>query len=155
MILYLGSSSLIALYAHEPQSDEIRSWVRVTEIVATCRIAYTEVISALDSRFRKGDISADDYERAVAAFNKDWEHLVTIDFDDREAGRFVKQYGLTRFGALHLSSARLIASEYEKLRRGRKGQGGSYLPLSLFFSSTDKTLVGAASAEGLKILPSA
>jgi len=153
MMLYLGSSSLVKLYVREPQSDQIKEWTEAAEIVATSRIAYTEVVSALDIRFKKTDLSAEDYERAVNAFHHDWEHIVRIDFDDREAGWFIKRYGLTRFGALHLSSAKLVITEYEKLRSASAKNGKTLPGLSLFFSSTDETLLRAATAEGLRVLP--
>jgi hypothetical protein len=98
-------------------------------------------------------VSVPDLERATDAFNRDWEYLVKIDFNDREAGRFVKQYGLTRFGALHLSSAKLILSEYEKQGSRRTKGGKSQSALNLLFSSSDEPLLRGARAEGLKILP--
>ncbi len=153
MILYLGSSSLIKLYATEVHSEELREWVRVAEIVATARIAYTEVTSALNIRLKKGDVSTDDFVRASERFAEDWESFAKVDFDDREAGRFVEQYGLSRFGALHLSAAKLILGFFEK-QSVRPGKEQGYQPgISLFFSSADRSLLNSAIREGLKILP--
>ncbi len=152
MILYLGSSSLIKLYAAEEGSGEIADWVRDAEVVATCRIAYTEVISVLDARFRRGDISAEDYKRAIDAFNRDWEFFAKADFDDREAGRLVRERGLTRFGAIHLSAAKLIASEYRRRFLSSTDNEGFRRRINLFFSSADPGLMEAATAEGLKVL---
>jgi uncharacterized protein len=153
MILYLGTTSLMTLYARESRSDAVRDWVRAAEIVATCRIAYPEIVSALDIRFRKGDISAGDFDRAMSAFSSDWEHFVRLDFDDKEAGEFVKKYGLTRFGALHLSSAKLVLSAHEQRITTPTDHNGSRSSLTLFFSSADPVLLRAAAAEGLKVLP--
>ena len=153
MILYLGTSSLIQLYADEPDSEAIRGWVRAAEIVATCRIAYTEVMAAVDLRFRKGHLTEDDYNLVSQRFSEDWERIVKVDFDDYEAGRFVKQYGLTRFGALHLSAAKLLVQEYDRQRAEREGIGALYNG-SLFFLSVDEKLCKAAASEGLRILPS-
>ena len=74
-----------------------------------------EVMSALDIRFRKGDLSKDDYDLVVERFSEDWKDFAKVDFDDLEAGNLVKKYGLTRFGAIHLSAAKLILREHEKL----------------------------------------
>ncbi len=138
MILYLGTSSLVKLYTDEQYSDIVREWVNGAEIVATCRVAYTEVISALEARFKQNDFSKSDYNRIVKQFSEDWLHLAIVDFDEREPGVYVKKYGLTRFDAIHLSAARLLKSA---------GHG-----ISLSFSSADANLCKAAAAEGLKVL---
>lgn len=138
MILYLGTSSLVKLYAQEPYSDLVREWVREAEIVATCRVAYTEIISALDIRFASKDLTKSDYDLLVKGISRDWSRLAVVDFDELEAGRLVKKYGLRRFDAIHLSAAKII----------KKAQDGP----SLSFSSADERLCGAAAAEGLRVL---
>jgi predicted nucleic acid-binding protein len=138
MILYLGTSSFVKLYVEEQHSDTVREWVKYAEIVATCRVAYTEVISALELRFKQDDLSQSDYDRIVKKLSEDWLHLAIVDFDEREPGLYVKKYGLTRFDAMHLSAARLLKS------------GGH--DISLLFSSVDAGLCRAAAAEGLKVL---
>lgn len=152
MILFLGSSSLIKLYTEEPHSAIIADWVKASEIVATCRVAYTEIISALSIRHTNGDISAVDHERAVRRLNDDWPHIAKIDFDDVEAGELVRKYGITRFGALHLSAAKSIIIEYERLLNSTEAHNANHIPITLFFSSADEMLCRAASAEGLKVL---
>jgi uncharacterized protein len=148
MILYLGSSNLVRLYVEEPASDRIMDWVKSAEIVATCRIAHMEIMSALDTRFRKGDLPKEDYALLAEKFSEDWKEMAKVDFDEYEAGNLVMKYGLTRFGALHLSAAKLIASEYEKRKLETRGK----FEVTLFFSSVDEKLIDAAAAEGLKVL---
>jgi uncharacterized protein len=152
MILYLGTSSLIKIYVNEPFSETIKEWVRTAEIIATSRIAYTEVMSALDIRFKKGDISNDDYNLVVKRFSEDWQNFAKVDFDDYEAGNFINKYGLSRFGALHLSSAKLIQRAYEKLKLDLELSNKGQFEITFWFSSADEKLLEAASAEGLKIL---
>ncbi len=153
MILYLGSSSLIKLYIEEPYSNVIADMVKVAEIVATCRVAYTEVMSALDMRLRKGDLSKENYEKVLERFNEDWQSFAKIDFDDYEAGKLIGKCGITRFGALHLSAAKLILDEYKQsIASGEIKEDDS--ALVLFFSSVDKDLCKAATVEGLKVLSS-
>jgi len=151
VILYLGSSSLTKLYIDEPYSDIISDWVNVSEIVATCRVAYTEVMSALDMRLRKGDLSKEDYQKVLERFSADWEGFARVDFDDFEAGRLIGKYGLTRFGALHLSAAKLIFNEYRRLSATKK-TNEDHSGITLFFSSFDEGLCKAATVEGLKVL---
>jgi len=138
MILYLGTSSLAKLYVKEINSDKVRDWVKNAEIVATCRVAYTEMISALELRVKQNDLSKNDYDLIMKSFSKDWLNFAIIDFDDREAGSLVKKYGLTRFAAIHLSAAKLIKKEHHDI--------------SVSFSSVDESLRKAALTEGLKTL---
>lgn len=138
MILYLGTSSLVKLYFEEPYSGSVREWVKEAEIVASCRVAYTETMSALDVRFRKHDISKNDLEKFIKEFDKDWPNFLTVDFDEINAARLVKKYDLRRFDAIHLSAAKLLMSESKDI--------------SLCFSSFDKRLCRAALAEGIRVL---
>lgn len=138
MILYLGPSSLIKLYIEEIYSDVLREWVNQAEIVATCRVAFTEIISAIDTRFRKNEISKKDYELLTAGFSEDWVNFATVDFDEFETGRLIRKYGLKRLDAMHLSAAKLIKNNREDI--------------SLYFSSASIGLCRAATAEGLKVL---
>jgi predicted nucleic acid-binding protein len=138
MILYLGTSSLIKLYSEEDHSDAVREWVKEAEIVATCRVAYTEVISALELKYRQKNLSKNEYDLIVKKFSQDWLNFAIVDFDEREAGLFVKKYRLTRFDAMHLSAAKLIKKESRDIL--------------LSFSSADESLRRAATAEGISVL---
>ena len=153
MILYLGTSSLVKLYLDETSSDIIRDWARVAEMLATCRIAFTEVMSALDLRFRNGDLSKKDRDLLLRQFTSDWAHFVKVDFDDLKAGKYIHKYGLTRFAAIQLSSAKLLKEEHQKLLPMFRTIYKDQSDISLFFSSFDLALCEAANAEGLRVLP--
>jgi predicted nucleic acid-binding protein len=138
MILYLGTTSLAKLYSEEDNSDVVRRWVREAEIVATCRVAYTEMISALELRFKGNDLSKNTYDLIIKKFSRDWLDFAIVDFDEREAGFFINKYGLRRFDAIHLSAAKLIQKERKDIY--------------IAFSSVDENLCKAAEAEGLKVV---
>jgi len=53
LILYLDASSLVKLYVEEAYSNTVRDWAEEAEIIATCRVAYPETISASFSSFDK------------------------------------------------------------------------------------------------------
>jgi len=137
LILYLDTSSLVKLYVEEEYSDMVKEWVSEAETVSTCRVAYPEAVSAFNRRFNSGDLSEDDYKMILKRFSQEWEKLVALDFDELEAGRLVKKHGLRGFDAVHLSAAKLLKSDND---------------ISLSFSSFDKKLNDAASAEGLTVL---
>ena len=62
MILYLDTSALVKLYVVEPHSNKVRKWAEEAEIVATCRIAYPEALSAMNRRFRQKDMTDKEYK---------------------------------------------------------------------------------------------
>jgi len=138
LILYLDTSSLVKLYIEEAYSTKVREWVEDAEIIATCRVAYPETISALNRRFRNGDLSKSEYRLLIARFSKEWDSFAIIDFDEIEAGRLAEKYGMRGFDAVHLSAAKLIKIHQDDI--------------SLSFSSFDERLNSAASAEGLMVL---
>jgi len=139
LILYLGTSGLAKLYVEERGSADVRLWVREAEIVATCRIAYTEIVSALEIRLRRKDLPGGDFKRVMAVLARDWPRYAAVDFDEMETGRLMIRYGLRRFDAIHLSSAKLI---HEGVAAG-----------TVVFASFDDALNRAALREGLFVLP--
>jgi predicted nucleic acid-binding protein len=137
MILYVDTSSLVKLYVTESHSGLVREWVEEAEIIATCRIAYPEMMSALNRRFKAGEMEKQDYNLLVKAFSDEWQRFVVIDFDEIAAGRLAAAYGLRGFDAVHLSSAWLLRS--------------SGKTPSVAFSSFDEKLNSAA-AERFTVL---
>ena len=138
MILYLGTSSLAKLYVQEQYSDNVRDWVKEAEIIATCRVAYTEMMSALETRLKQGDLSKSEHDHIIRSFSEDWQNFAIVDFDERESGLIVNKYGLKRFAAIHLAAAKLIQKENKNA--------------CVAFSSLDQDLCRAAASEGLRIL---
>ncbi|MBT1074874.1 type II toxin-antitoxin system VapC family toxin [Geobacter grbiciae] len=138
MILYLDTSSLVKLYVEEACSDTVRQWVERAEAVATCRVAYPELLSALTRRHNRGDLPREDYEVVAECFAGEWEHFVALDFDEIEAGHFVRKYGLRGFDAVHLAAAKLLLNDCGAIE--------------VAFSSFDNKLNGAAEAEGFALL---
>jgi predicted nucleic acid-binding protein len=138
VILYLDTSSLVKLYIDEAGADFVRGLVVEAEFVATCRIAYPEAYSAFTRRFRAGEMSAEDYEKVLAAFLRDWPHFVILDFDELAAAQFVRRHALRGFDAVHLSSAFLLTHDF--------GQP------EVLFSSFDTRLATAAGLEGFQVM---
>ncbi len=137
MILYLDTSSLVKLYISETHSTLVKKWVEEAEIVATCRVAYPEMISALSRRFREGDLTKKEYELLINRFSGEWNRFASIDFNELEAGSLAKKYGLRGFDAVHLSSVKLLKTQNN---------------ISLAFSSFDEMLNKAAAGEEIEVL---
>jgi len=140
VILYLDTSSLVKLYVTESHSGLVRAWTEEAEIIATCRVAYPEMLSALNRRFKAGDLEKRDYDQLVKAFSGEWRRFAVIDFDELAAGRLVAAYGLRGFDAVHLSAAGLLRS--------------SGNAPAVAFSSFDEKLNRAAVAEKFTVLNS-
>jgi uncharacterized protein len=139
LILYLDTSSLVKLYIAETHSNLVANWVEEAEIIATCRVAYPEMISALNRRFRNGDLTKRNYDLIMTQFAEEWGRCAVIDFDEITAGNLAATYGLRGFDGVHLSAALLLKSS--------KGTP------EVAFSSFDQKLNEAASAENLRVLP--
>jgi len=140
VILYLDTSSLVKLYVTESHSGLVRAWADEAEIIATCRVAYPEMMSALNRRFKARDLEKRDYDLLVKAFSGEWQRFAVIDFDEIAAGRLAAAYGLRSFDAVHLSAARLLRS--------------SGNAPAMEFSSFDEKLKSAAAAEKFTVLHS-
>jgi len=138
LILFLDTSALVKLYVEEPHSGAVREWVDEAEVVAACRVAYPESVSALNRRMRAGDLSKNGYGVAFRALRRDWDRLAVVDFREIEAGRLAAKYSIRGFDAIHLSSALTIAS----------APSGP----DVLFSSFDAALNRAAAGERLQVL---
>jgi len=138
VILFLDTSALVKLYVEETHSAAVREWVDEAEVVAVCRVAYPEAVSALSRRMRAGDLPKSGYGVASRALRRDWDRLAVVDFREVEAGRLAAKYGLRGFDAIHLSSAMTIAS----------APAGP----EVLFSSFDAALNRAAAGERLQVL---
>ncbi len=138
MILYLDTSALVKLFVEEAGSALVRNRAEEAEILATCRVAYPETVSAINRRLRAGDVARSDYDALRKAFTEQWTHFAVVDFDELTAGRLAEKHGLRGFDAVHLSAALLLKASRSNI--------------SLAFMSFDEKLNSAAAAEKLKVL---
>jgi predicted nucleic acid-binding protein len=138
LILYLDTSSIVKLYVEEAGTEAVRRWAGEAEVLATCRIAYPELISALNRRLRGGDIPRKEFRLLIDGFSKEWADFAIIDFDEIEAGHLAEKYGLRGFDAIHLSALKLLKDRDNHI--------------SLAFSSFDKELNRAAASDGFTVL---
>jgi len=139
MILYLDTSSLVKLYIEEAHSEQVQNWAGDAEILATSKIAYPEMLSAISRRRREGDITSHHFEVMLAQLDTDWPNYATLNIDEKMAGKLVIKHGLRGFDAVHLEAALAL-------------QTGSEQQLKIAFTSFDKKLNTAAAQEGLTVL---
>jgi uncharacterized protein len=137
--LYLDTSALVKLYAHEAESFTVRRHVTASKRIATSRVAYAEARAALARRAREGRTRPSQLRRAVAKLDADWQKLVVVELDaslTQRAGELAEERGLRGFDAIHLACALRLATE---------------LAAPVTFLAFDLTLASAAKAEGLTV----
>ena len=112
MTLYLDTSSLVKLYIDEPGSDEVRSLLGASDVIATSWLAYTEFRAAVARRRRERAITARAFALAKQSFETDWSHYFavrpTADLC-RTAGELAERYKLRAYDSIHLASYGQIA----------------------------------------------
>lgn len=138
MILYLDTSSIVKLYIEEEGTEDVKRWAEEAEVLATCRVACPELISALTRRFKAGDLSKKEFRILVDGFLKEWSDFAIIDFDEMEAARLAEKHGLRGFDAIHLSALKFLKNRDNNI--------------TVAFSSFDKELNRAAASEGFTVL---
>jgi predicted nucleic acid-binding protein len=138
VILYADTSSLVKRYVSEPHRDDVLTWLSAADAVATSRVAYPEIASALADRQRRGDIAAAEVQALVETLSQTWEDYLVVDLDELRAARLALRHVLRGFDAIHLAAALTL--------RDALGDDG------VAFSSFDTGLNRAAAAEGLIVL---
>jgi predicted nucleic acid-binding protein len=136
LILYLDTSALVKLYVDEEQSDKVREWVAEAEIVATCKVALPEAMSAFARRHKAKELSLSEFRRLKDALSADWGHYAVVDFDEMDAAQLAIKHILRGFDAVHLAAALLLKRQDENTHFG--------------FVSFDGRQNAAAKAEGCR-----
>ena len=134
MILYADTSSLVKLYVEEAGSDAVRALVSKADMVASCRVALPEMVSALTRRHHNRQIETPVYDLLIQTVRNDWRHLVALEFDEQLAVDLVQRHALRGYDAVHLASAMQLSKNDQ---------------VNMVFSSYDQQLMQAANDEGL------
>jgi predicted nucleic acid-binding protein len=137
VILYLDTSSLVKLYVDEVSSEDVRALCIDANIIATSRVAYPELLSALTRRNNKCDLQNSEFESLVHKFTAEWGRYVSLDINEIHAGELVRKHGMRGFDAIHLAAALQLTTDDQNVE--------------VVFSSFDKKLNEAAKAEGLVV----
>lgn len=145
MILYLGTSALVKLYANEQSREEVQGAIREARVVAISEIGYVEVRSALARKEREGFFSTEDHNEAVEFLKRDFRevylpHPVTGEVI-AHAGELVGKHALRAIDAVHLATALVLRDEARNL-----AAAGSEEPQVLLMTF-DRSLAEAARKE--------
>jgi predicted nucleic acid-binding protein len=144
VILYLDTSSILAIHLKEPQRrDTVLSLIEPASAVATSRVSYAEARAGLALARREPRsqprLSEQDYGLAVAGLNRDWDSFMRIDASEelvQSAGRLAELYNLRGYDSIQLASTIELSSR---------------VPDEILFSTWDVVLSNAALSEGLSL----
>lgn len=136
-MIYLDSSALVKRYVAEEGSDAIDRLLADHPYTATSRLAYPEILSALNRKHRAREFSARVLGGLIAAFESDWGKLFILEFDGELLPiikQAIRKHAIRGADAVHLASAMWLRSVLKE---------------DVIFACADAKLLDAARAERL------
>ena len=137
---YFDSSALVKRYVEELGTNSVRSILSGGEEIATSKLTYPEILSALARKHRAGEIAKKLLQDLVARFERDWYHILVIEFhnDLLQIVKFlIEKHPIKAVDAIHLSSALWLKLSSK---------------IDVTFVASDLNLIKAAQAEKLQII---
>ncbi|HXO20637.1 MAG TPA: type II toxin-antitoxin system VapC family toxin [Thermoanaerobaculia bacterium] len=144
MIRYFDASALVKRYVEEPHGEAVRELLDAPAgtVPATSRLSEVEIASALVRRWREGDLSEPELDRALTSLNDDFTALTVVELVPEItalARRLLLAHPLRAGDAIQLASSAFLQKKV-----GR--------PIE--FLAFDGRLNAAAAKEGLRAAPS-
>lgn len=105
---YLDTSALIKRFVAEKGSSLVRVLIERHGPVATSKVAYAEVYSALSRKRREGFLSGAQYLMVRRQFETEWSAYIRVDLSDEIlflARDLIQRHPLKGFDAIHLATA--------------------------------------------------
>jgi hypothetical protein len=139
-MIYLDSSVLVKRYVREEGTDFVRSILGGDDLIATSKLSYPEILSALMRKVRAGEIERKTFNGIVDMFDKDWDHVLVLDFHNdllQIVKMLIGKHPLKAADAIHLSSALWLKASSKA---------------EVTFVASDSSLLKAAGAEKLHVM---
>jgi len=136
-MIYLDSSALVKRYVQESGSDAMDRLLVDHPYAATSRLAYPEILSALNRKQKAREFSTRVLGELVKAFESDWGKLFILEFDDELLPiikKAIHRHAIRGADAVHLASALWLRSVLKE---------------DVVFACADAKLLDAARAERL------
>jgi predicted nucleic acid-binding protein len=138
LILFCDSSALVKLYLQEDDSGAVRSQAAASELLAVCRIAWVEVMSALAKRARERPQDTAAIAKARERFEADWPRYLCLELTQELAelaGDYADTFALRAYDSVQLAAAELARRD---------------MPGELQFACFDLRLIKAARVLGIE-----
>jgi len=139
-MIYLDSSALVKRYVEEEGTNFVKSILADNGLVATSKLTYPEILSALMRKVRAGEIERKTFNGIINVFDKDWEHVLVLDFHNdllQVLKMLIEKHPLNAADAIHLSSALWLKLSSK---------------MDVTFIASDSNLLKAARAEKLQVI---
>ncbi len=107
-MLYLDASALIKRYVKEKGREQLESRLRSAQEIYTSTITYAEVHAALARKYREGELTKVEFNRAGNDFEKDWLELQEVSVNAETLSPVRVLVGVVRLrgmDAIHLAAA--------------------------------------------------
>ena len=137
MILFCDTSALVKLYVHEDGTDDMVRETAASDLIAVCRIASVEIMSAMARRSREQSQEAATIARARNRVVADSQHYLTLDLTQELvelAGEYADAFALRAYDRVQLAAVQTLHRE---------------LPGEVSFACFDGRLVKAARVLGI------
>jgi predicted nucleic acid-binding protein len=138
LILFCDTSALVKLYVQEEGSDRMLEHAGASEIIAVCRIAWVETMSALARRSREWPQDVPGIMLARQRVIDDWPSYLALDVTQtlvELAGDYADAFALRAYDSVQLAAVRTLHQE---------------LPREVRFACHDSRLVKAARLLGIE-----
>ena len=139
-MIYLDSSAFVKRYVQEEGTDFVKSILAGHGLITTSKLTYPEIRSALMRKVRGGEIERKTFNGIVEMFDKDWDHVLVLDFHNdllQMVKVVIEKHPLKAADAIHLSSALWLKLSSKA---------------DVTFVASDSNLLKAAQAEKLQIV---
>ena len=137
MILFCDTSAPINIYVLGESISAVRGAINEASVVAVCRVAWTEAMSALAHRGREFPEELPLLERVQDHFRKDWESYAKVEVSQalvEQAGEFAEIFVLRAYDSIQLAAANALQTE---------------MPRNVSFACFDQRLQKVAQVLGL------
>jgi predicted nucleic acid-binding protein len=139
-MIYLDSSALVKRYVEEEGTNFVKSILAGNGLIATSKLTYPEILSALMRKVRAGEIERKTFNGIINVFDKDWEHVLMLDFHNdllQVVKMLIEKHPLKAADTIHLSSALWLKLSSKS---------------DVTFVASDSNLLKAARAEKLQVM---
>lgn len=136
-MIYIDSSALVKRYVEEAGSRTVDQLLADHPHIATSRLAYPEILSALNRKRRSREIPLRVLDELTGAFEDDWSKLFVLELDDALLPIIkgtIRRHAIRGADAVHLASAMWLRSVLKE---------------DVVFACADARLLDAAKSERL------
>ena len=111
MILFCDTSALVRLYVLEEGSELMLEVARKATVIAVCRIAWVEAMSAFARKSREVPEETPLLNQVRGRFQQDWESFATVEVTQQlveQAGEYAEIFALRAYDSIQLAAAQTL-----------------------------------------------